>query len=317
MSETAATREELFRSSVVVTGTHYSMTTLTGRLLAAAPEFHLLHEPTNPEPTLSHDSLAPQRWFEFHAGERYGELRAALMRFQFAEGLGTEVRGRLAQIRSPRDALRVVRYLQRKLPLAREPRRVVFKDPFLAFSARELQQRDGLRVVLTVRHPAAFAESFIRAGNGFDFADLLQDDLVAMLPELEDEIALFARAPRPLAEQAALVWQAVYGFAARELISDARTFVLRQDRLVEDTSSSIDALFAFAGATRTPAVDRFATGNLGAEASDHSQGGSYIRRDGQAVLGKWRQRLSRDEVGVIRTATGELAARYGYAEADW
>ncbi|NNC60428.1 MAG: hypothetical protein HKO05_10610 [Erythrobacter sp.] len=53
--------DPMLARSVIVTGTHYSTTTLVGALLQTAPEFHLLHEPLNPWPTLSYDSLEPSR----------------------------------------------------------------------------------------------------------------------------------------------------------------------------------------------------------------------------------------------------------------
>lgn len=307
----------LLGSSIVVTGTHYSMTTLAGRLLAAADEFHLLHEPTNPQPTLSYDSIQPQRWYEYYDAARYSELRRFLEQALAAGDLTEQIAARASGARSPRDAMRVLRYAQRKLPMRLAPRPAILKDPFMAFSARTLQAEDGLKVVLTVRHPCAFAESFVRAGRAFDFNNLMQPALLEALPGEAATISKLANAPPPLTEQAAHLWRIVYGFAAQFLLPDPRTFLLSQDRLVSQTRDTVDALFAFAGARQSASVKTFLAKNLQSAGTDFSGSASYIRRDSEAVLDKWRMRLSAADRDLVRELTGGIAAQLGYREASW
>jgi hypothetical protein len=313
----ASARDELFRSSVVVTGTHYSMTTLAGRILAAAPGFHMVHEPTNARPTLSYDSIRPGGWYRDYAGADYAELRAFLIRAMRADGLAGEIVRRAFAVRSPQNLAQVARYAQRKLPMRLARKRAIFKDPFLAFSARSLQREDGLKVVLTVRHPAAFAESFIRAGNGFDFADLLQDSVLDTVPALAGDIRLYAEHPHSLAEQAGLLWSAVYGFADAGLRTDQRSFTLTQEALVEDTDPTIARLLDFAGTTRDAAVDRVLAQAFGGSGRDFAGRGDYTRRDPAQILGKWRERLSLEDIAALRERTATLAETYGYDAQSW
>lgn len=315
MSETSP--ESLFARSVIVTGTHYSATTLVGRMLECAPEFHLLHEPTNAAPTLGFDSTDPPHWYEFYDADRHDELRAALTRYLTAEGFVGEVARRFLRIRQPRHVLEVGRYVERKLPFLRARKPAIFKDPFLAFSARTLQQADGLKVVLTVRHPCGFAESFARKVGVFDFSDFLQPALLEALPEEAETIARFAREPQPELEQAALLWRVVYGFAARYLLDDPRTHVVRQDDLALDPDASLDALLAFLGVPRNPAFDAFIEENLRAEAADFSGKGSYYKRNAKETLGKWRERLGPGQQASVRAMTEEVAARFGYDAGSW
>lgn len=309
--------DPLLARSVIVTGTHYSATTLVGALLHTAPEFHLLHEPLNPEPTPSYDSLRPARWYEYYDDSRWGELHDGLARMLRRGPVLPQLLARLVQARSPRQAGQALRYGQRKLPvlLARKP--AILKDPFLAFSALTLQRQAGCKVVLCLRHPGAFAESMLRKTAGFAFADLAsQPELMAMLPEEAEEIARFAREPRPVIEQAALLWRVVYGFAARHLLPDPRTLPVRQEDFAEQLDAAAQRLLAFAGGTRSGATERFLQRNFGAATGDHDPA-SYIRRDPRLAAMKWRERLGHEETGALHAMTAPLAATLGYDEASW
>lgn len=310
-------QSNLLRSSVLVTGSHYSMTTLIGRLLAVAPEFHLLHEPANARPTLSYDSLKPANWYEYYGQARGEALAEFLLRAMKSEGFSREVLSKMGKIRSVRHALQVARYIQRKGPMKLAHKPAIIKDPFLLFAARDLQRMAQMRVVLTVRHPCAFTESFVRAGNGFDFANLLQPELFDAMPSEAAAIQGMAQTPKSLVEQAALLWRVLYGFAARYLIGNPLTAAVRQDEIVLETSETTKRLFAFTGGTYNASTDRFIAENFTANAADFSKSGSYIRRDGRSTLNKWHGRLSCEEVVVIQGMTESIAAQLGYGPASW
>jgi hypothetical protein len=309
-------KDELFQASVVVTGTHYSMSTLVGQILGQAPEFNVVHEPLNAEPTLGYNALGPDNWYEYYAGKRYTEMRAALRGYMFGEGLAGQTLSRSLKIRSRHDLLRVGKYVQTNLALKRHPRRAVFKDPFLAFSGYLLQKHDGLPIVLCLRHPCAFAESLKRRGSGFDFTGLArQPALLAEFPaETTERIEYFSREKQPVIDQAALLWKAVYGFAADHYLASPNTHLIRQEDLAHDPIPVVDALFAALGATRTAEVDNFLKASLQAEtpADFAHNGSSYVHRNARETTVKWKSRLSLEEIKSITQIVGESGAAFGY-----
>jgi hypothetical protein len=310
-----ARKEDLFRSSVVVTGTHYSTTTLVGRIVGAAPEFHVVHEPLNAKPTLSYDSLAPDRWYQYYDDAAYPELRRALMRYMFFEDAAAHTLRRVARIREPYDVLRVGRYVTDSVPRRLRPKRAVFKDPFLVFSARTLQARDGLFVLITVRHPCAFAESLARRARQFDFRSLQQPSLLALLPEFAERIDEYATRSKPVLEQAALLWTIVYAFAQRRLVPDARTRVIRQEDIVADPQRVVGEMLAFVGASRTPAVDAFVQAAIGeSDVPKPSFRDRYVQRNARETLDKWKDRLGAGDQAAVMAIAAEVAAAYGYGE---
>ena len=304
----------LFRQSVIVTGTHYSMSTLTGQILGTAPEFHVIHEPLNAEPTLGYAALAPDHWYEFYDDDRYDTLRNALYNYASGCGIFVNTFSRLPKVRSKRDVLRVGKFALTNLKLLQRPRRVVFKDPFLAFSASQLQDKDDLYAVICVRHPCGFAESLKRRGKGFDFTDLAaQPALMEAVPDIASDIQRFATTKQPLVAQAALLWRAVYGFAAERMLNNPRTSVLRQEDMAADPVLETDRIFSAVGATRTRKVDEFLRNSLSAQASDFT-GKSYTKRNARDTANKWRERLPPDEIATVMQISGSVPALYGYSE---
>lgn len=313
----ADTIDPLLARSVIVTGTHYSTTTLVGALLATAPEFHLLHEPLNPQPTLSYDSLEPAHWYEFYGDDRFDELQAGLGKMLQRRPVLPQIATRALQARSLRQIGQVGRYAQRKLPVLLAPKPAILKDPFLAFTARTLQQRAGTKVILCLRHPGGFTESMVRKAGQFDFRELAdQPELLQLLPDEAEDIVRFARAPRAPIEQAALLWRVVYRFAERHLLPDPRTTLVRQEEFLTDRDATAQRLLSFAGGQETPQTRRFLAENFRTDVSE-PRARSYIRRDPAQATMQWREALSAEDVALVRAMTEPLAARLGYDAESW
>ena len=100
--------------AIVVTGSFYSITTLLGTILSRSPRYNVIFEPTNFEPSPSYRMTGAEHWYEFYDESRYVELRAALLELMFGRGFGKEAVHRVRRIRSPRDAARIARLLNRE-----------------------------------------------------------------------------------------------------------------------------------------------------------------------------------------------------------
>lgn len=306
----------LLAGSVAVTGTHYSMTTLAGRIIAASGAYAMVHEPLNHRPTLGYATVPTRWWYHYFAppestllAQRLGCIMAGRAVSGRAPGLG--------DIRSRRDVARLGKRAVTGMARRVLRRRVVFKDPFLCFSIRHLQAEHGLSAVLTLRHPCGFAESLARRGEGFDFSHLLQPALLEALPDHAEEIARHAREPGPVLDQAALLWSVVYGFADRYYARSPRSLILRQEDLVARPVAETERLLAFLGAHRRGRVDRLLAASLAAPARAPVDGGrgGYTRRDARAATRKWQSRLSPAQIERVMARCGDLAARFGYGPA--
>lgn len=310
----AMSTSQLFSASVIVTGTHYSMSTLVGQIIGLTPDFNLVHEPLNHQPTLGYATVPTDHWYEYFAASQSEALAQGLMDIQFGKHTPTLAAKRLIQARSLKDLARVAKFAKNGLThcLYRKP--AVFKDPFLCFSARHLQERYGMSIILTVRHPCGFAESLSRRGGGFDFMNLLQPALLDALPELANDIERFSYETQPITDQAALLWNVVYGFAMRYYLNDPNTYVVRQEDLASAPKVEVDRLLFALGSERHAKLDNFLEENLNGSVSvDFAEKGtSYVQRNAQKTAIKWKSRLTQDEIEAVMLRVEKIAERYGY-----
>src|ERR1041384_1293291 len=160
---------------ILVTGTHRSRTTWVGKMLAAngstayiSEPLNVLHRPGVFRPTVKY-------WYQYICKENEDEYIPAFQELlEFDYHIWNEIRS----LRSRKDFLRMGRdFLIFYNGLIRG-QRALLKDPFAVFSTPWFAKRLNCKVVITVRHPAAFASSLKRLNWPFDFRDLLDQPLL-------------------------------------------------------------------------------------------------------------------------------------------
>jgi hypothetical protein len=318
MPTTSSKRLELYRRSVIVTGGHYSISTLLGSMLTLSPRLCTVFEPLNPKKFCSDRTLNVEHEYKYYDESRYAELRDGLMELMFADRMAAELLIRFRRIRDWEGASSWVFGAARDARKKAQPRPAVFKAPFAVFSARTMQQMDGLRVVLGVRHPCAWIESILRRDGGYDIANFDQPAIIEAMPDFADRIARYTREPPPPLEQAILAWQILASFQQRFLLPDRRTLLVRQDDLAIDPAGQARRLYEFVDIDPPASLPGFLDKTFLLEDRGNTDGDrSYIRRDARTVLGKWRERLSPEAQVRIRLAAGDLATGFGYQADDW
>ena len=130
------------------------------------------------------------------------------------------------------------------------------KDPFAVFSTPWFAKRLNCKVVITVRHPAAFASSLKRLNWPFDFQDLLDQPLLMRdhLEPYRDEMQSIQ--PDDVIGQAALLWKLIYRsvHTARERNPDF--IVVRHEDLSRDPVAGYRDLYQSLGLEFTPRVEK-------------------------------------------------------------
>ena len=155
---------------ILVTGTHRSGTTWVGKMLAAdamtayvSEPLNVLHRPGVFRPKIKY-------WYQYVCEENESEYLPAFYELlEFDYHLWDEIRS----LRSRRDFLRMGRDFVIFYNGLMRGQRVLMKDPFAVFSTPWFARKLHCRVVITVRHPAAFASSLKRLHWLFDFQNLL------------------------------------------------------------------------------------------------------------------------------------------------
>src|SRR5512134_3646788 len=200
---------------ILVTGTHRGGTTWVGKMLAADALTAYISEPLNVlhRPGVFHAKVI--HWYQYICEDNESEFLPAFQELmEFDYHLWDEIRS----LRSRRDILRMGRDFIIVYNGLMRGLRPLLKDPFAVFSTPWFAKRLGCRVVITVRHPAAFASSLKRLNWTFDFQDLLNQPLL-----MRDHLESYRGEIQSIKEgdvigQSALLWKLIYRsvYAARK-----------------------------------------------------------------------------------------------------
>ena len=300
---------------ILVTGGHRTGTTWIGRLLAADPHVAYISEPLNVlhRPGVLRSKVG--HWYAYVCAENEASYYSAfleLLRYRY------HLWDEMAALKSAHDVLRMARDL-RTFSLGRLlQQRPLLKDPFAVFSLVWFAERLNCRIVVAVRHPAAFVSSLKRLGWSFDFADLLHQPLL-MRDHLEPYRAAMESCSRDdVIGQASLLWVIIYRTVdtIRQRLPDAQ--IVRHEDLSREPVEHFRRLYQALGLHFSPRVERQILESSSSENPDQlSPSRTHsVHLDSRANLGSWKRRLSADEIDRVHEIAGEAASLY-YGEDEW
>ena len=300
-----------------MTGAHRSGTTWVGKMLAAGGEAAYISEPLNVWHRPGVMGAPVEHWYTYICQQNEDIYLTSLCQtLQLRYHAWVEIRS----LRSRKDLLRMGRDWSIFLLGRIRNQRPLLKDPFAVFAAPWFARRLGCRIVVTVRHPAAFSSSLKRLGWRFDFSDLLEQPLLLQdwLASFRGEMEAMLQTPQDVIGQAALLWRMIYQVVAayREQIPDLQ--IVRHEDLSIDPLPGFQALYAslgleFNGRARNTVLSSSSSENP----YEGSQTAIYaVRLDSRANLQNWKRRLEAQEIRRIRDLTEAVASIY-YPDLEW
>jgi hypothetical protein len=311
------TLDQQAQAPILVTGAHRTGTTWVGKMLAASGQAAYISEPLN----LWHRPgvlRAPvQHWYTYICAENEPAYLPALQEtLEFRYHPWREIRS----LRSRKDALRMGRDWGIFTRGRFQAQRPLLKDPFAIFSAPWFHDRLGCRVVITIRHPAAFASSLKRLGWDFDFSHLLDQPLLMrnLLEPYRSQMEAMRQAPEDIIGQASLLWQITYEIAAGFCERYPDFLVVRHEDLSLDPLGGFRKLYQalsleFTTQAQKAVLDSSSAENPG-EVSKKAV--HAVRLDSRANLQNWKRRLQAQEVERVRSLTQTAVQRF-YPDLAW
>jgi hypothetical protein len=296
---------------ILVTGSHRSGTTWTGRMLCATGEAGYIHEPFNPKRRPGWGGDRFPYWFMYVNERNESFYRPVVDR---ALAFRYPVRDNLAALRKPRGvglfALDVARSLRPRLLRARP----LIKDPIALFSAEWLARTYDMDVVVMIRHPVAFASSIKRLNWRFEFRDwLAQDDLVDdHLARWHQEMHDAWAGKVDVIQHAIVMWNAIHDVVDGLRARHPEWSFVRYEDLAGAPVDGFRALYESCGLTWSTEAEVAV-----ARSSDASNPREVplwrhqsIKRSSAAAKDTWRTRLTEDEIERVTKGTAEIAARF-------
>ena len=300
---------------ILVTGAHRSGTTWVGKMLAADADTAYISEPLN---VLHRPGVfrAPVRhWYQYICTENEKEFLPA---FRNLLDYDYYLLDELRSIRSRKDFLRMGRDFMIFYYALERGQRALLKDPFAVFSVPWFAQTLNCKVVITVRHPAAFASSLQRLGWNFDFKNLLDQPLL-MRDHLEAyRQEMTAIKADDVIGQAALLWKMIYHsvHTTRSLNPDIQ--VVRHEDFSREPLNKYRDLYANLGLGFTSRVQKVIVNSSSSEnPSELSVKKTHsVKLDSAANIKNWKKRLSEEELNRIRQMTAGVSELY-YSNEAW
>jgi hypothetical protein len=304
---------------ILVTGSIRSGTTWVGKLLGTAPGIAVIHEPFNVDHQLG---MFAHRWSYQYTYLTEGAPESTSVEDALRDTLSYKYR--------PLLHIRKVESLPRSLGLLRDlPRswfrrhvshpRPLLKDPIALFSAEWLAERFDMDVVIMIRHPGAFAWSYVRIAEPNRLTDLIQQRSLreGPLQPFADEIERAARAEDPI-HQAAVLWRVIYATVTGFQERHPEWVVVRHEDLSTHPYDTFPDLLARLDLPFTEKTRRFieltTNGQNPVEAPGHKL--HHIRRNSLENVIAWQRRLSQSEISQIRGLTEDVSGLY-YTDSSW
>lgn len=284
-------------------------------MLAASGQVAYISEPLNiwHRPGVMRTPVA--HWYTYICNKNEAEYLPAMNEMlAFRYHLCAEMNS----IRNGKDLVRMGRDLTIFINGRICRKRPLLKDPFAIFSVPWFARHLAFQVIVTVRHPAAFASSLKRLGWYFDFHDLLAQPLL-MGDWLEPfHVQMESLPSDDIIGQAALLWTMIYQVVAEYSKENEDIVVVRHEDLSRDPIKGYQGLYDRLHLTYTPKIEKAIISSSSSKNPRESTRSSVhtFRLDSRANLESWKQGLSENEIARIRTMTESVSPRY-YSGEDW
>ena len=195
-----------------------------------------------------------------------------------------------------------------------KPRKLI-KDPIALMSAGWLAQKYDLEVILLVRHPAAFVASLKVKDWKFDYFNFANQPLLMKekLKKYEGEINYFVQNPNQnIIQQGILLWNIIYDVVLDYKTKFPNWYIITHEKLSSNPIIEYGKIFNHFNLDFSDKVKN----NILNSSENESGKDSKLKRDSKSNITSWKNRLSPQEIELIREGTKSISDFF-YSAADW
>lgn len=299
---------------IFLSGSHRSGTSWSARILSTAPGLSYIYEPFNLEHSRSNHGVPFPHWYTYlddDAWERYGsEIRRVIF-------LREKLWPRLSSAKSASEAWNGFKWVL-KCHLARiQGNQILIKDPIAIFSLERIAAEFSPRMVVLIRHPAAFVSSIKKAGWRWQIADIVaQKPLLEFLSPWADQLLAAHKSPLPLLEEACLSWNVQHWVISEYQKRHPDWLFRKHEDLAANARTEFSSLFDLLGLKKPSDFDAVIQKFCGENNVKDTKDLWDMNRSSKDVIGAWGQRLNPEEIEMIRSKTAKISAEF-YTEDSW
>lgn len=289
----------------LVTGSHRSGSTWVGRVISQNRKVDAIIEPFNLNRIRRFKKVEYAHWYPMildDSTEGSGELRD-LMQYYLDANYTTFFQ----QLFEAYEGHNMYDSLKKRLRRSSKPFKLI-KDPMAVFSIPWLESTFGLKPLILLRHPAAFALSIKEKNWSFDFDNLLQQDVFfkdALLP-LKEEVETFKNQEneRSIVENAALFWKVCYTQVLDYQKKYPNWYYISHEALSTNPLQEFEHIFNYFDIDFTTQVEEYVLDSTQATTQEKH------KRNSRENMLKWQNKLTTFEKDTIYQITKPVADRF-------
>lgn len=302
---------------ILVTGSHRSGSTWTGKMIALSSKSMYIQEPFNEHyynPGICRayfDTMfcyvTDENGDDYYSGLR----RTASFQYNWRDGF--------KHAKKWRDYARIGmdggQFMYHRLT----HHRPIFKDPFALLSTEWLVETFEMAPIVLIRHPAAFVSSVKRfnwesPNHIFLEQDMLMRDL---LEPLRDEIEKFVAQDYTIVEKAAQFWKVLHYVINIYQQRHPEWYFARHEDLSRYPVAGFQKIYDYLNLPFTSRVQsRIAAFTNEKNPSSSNERTTAVKLNSRANIWSWKERLTPHEIERIREISGDVGAAF-YADDEW
>lgn len=305
---------------ILITGHHRSGSTWVGHVLSQSPTIIEVPEVFN-----LHGGLLRGLWDHWYqylepdenlpsAAREIEKLLAFQYDFRHVLGGSHGLQWLLfATVTRLRTFWRFRRLRQEGAPLLRP----LIKDPIALLAAEWLAAQFDMEVVILIRHPAAFVNSLLRVGWGFDFDELLRQDRLmdGYLHDLRDELE---QRPADPIDRGALLWCCFATVIGEFKKAHPGWMLACHEDICRDPDGEFRRLCAALdipwGSEIVAAIRESSSGSNPVSAPHDKT--HYLKRNSRRLASSWKRSLTEAQIAHVRSRVEHMAKQF-YDPESW
>lgn len=298
----------IMKKLILVTGSHRSGSTWTGKVIGHSKSVRYIQEPFNIAIKKYNSPLT--FWFE-----HINVLHETNHQYKIKKYLNSFLMPYVTNgFQKRKNSNFLKHFYTHLLELHRKrTKRTLFKDPLALMSAEWIYKTYPTDVVVIIRHPAAFIASLKVKEWEFDFNNFLnQPNLMeTYLKHYVNDIKTFSKEKHPILDQGILLWNILHSMILyyKKNYKNEWYFVKHEDLSLHPIKE-FESLFNFLNIPFDKNVQDYLIKTTTSESD------SKIKRDSKQNVYTWKERLDEDEIAQIKHGTINVW-KYFYTQKDW
>lgn len=294
------------KNNILVSGSHRSGSTWTGKVIAKAKGVRYVHEPFN---IRIYRPYSPLNYtFEYLSGST-GSHQEEVKNYidSFSNLFNPYNFKKLLNFNPFRDRKHALDDFNGVLA-----DRVIIKDPIALMSAEWIDKNYNWDIVILIRHPAAFVASLKVKNWQFDFKQFREQNRLMKdyMQNYADKIDEYIKHKKDIVDQGILLWNIIHDIIAACQEKHSNWYFVKHEDLSMNPVEEFEKMFSFLNLE----LDRNVKEYIAASTSSKSR--TDLTRNSIENIKTWKRRLSIAEIDRIKEGTRQVWTKF-YSESDW